>query len=164
MGTKGRPGIVAFADRWLFLHIAVGLLLAKYVAVPLNEVANSFLLPLAGILIGLVFAWGGNATALLQTDEIEDMTMHHPEGFEYYLFKFQTAILVVMAILIAWGFAGLRLYELAPSHRLQKAVAVLLYASSSVAMRECWHVVLMAQGLLLARRQIREKKTKNGIR
>lgn len=156
-GSGGRPGLFRFLDLWLVAHGAIGAALAWAVAAPLETAANAVLLPLAGIFVGLSFAWGGNAQALLQTAEIESVSEHHPGGFEEYVYTFQAAILCILAALTLWGIAGLGVFDhFGPtqlSPRRYGAVEVLLYAIASLAMRECWHVVLGAHALLLMRRK-----------
>jgi len=66
-GSGAGAGITKFLDRWLALHIVLGIALALIVPIKTGEAATNFLLPLAGIFIGLSFAWGGNAQALLQS-------------------------------------------------------------------------------------------------
>jgi hypothetical protein len=162
-GNQGaRAGARKLLDRWLLLHLVVGTALSILVPVSLKVASNSFLLPLAGIFIGLSFAWGGNAQALLQTSEIEEMSERHPEGFSQYVFTFQLAILVILLTLTLWGLAGLHVFDdLWPTQQRgapYRIVGAVLYGLASLTLRECWHVVLGAQLLLLARRTIRRDR------
>lgn len=133
-------------------------------SVPLSasKAANTVLLPLAGIFIGLTFAWAGNAQALLQSSEIDDLTKYHPGGFEEFVHVFQLAILVLLGTLVGWGIAGLEVFDATwpTPHRIRTYFAVrsTLYASASIALRECWHVVLGSQLLLLVQRRIRSAR------
>jgi hypothetical protein len=159
----GRPGWRKFADRWLFLHIGVGLTLARAVSSDLRTAASTVLLPLVGVLIGLSFAWAGNAQALLQTEEVEELSGHHPRGFVEYVFTYQAAIFTILTSVVVWGLAGLGIFEgphLASKFRYS-AVETILYTISSLTIRECWHVVLGAQELLLARYRIRQQDRLN---
>jgi hypothetical protein len=161
-GSGGRAGITRFRDRWLLLHGFVGVVFASIDQIVLKEAANSVLLPLAGIFIGLCFAWGGNAQALLQTDELEEVGEHHPGGFSEYLYVYQSAILLILVTLIAWGIAGLGVFDsLWPrcvDGWLYRCVRGLLFVLASMTLRECWHVVLGAQSMLLVRREIRRRR------
>lgn len=161
-GSGGRPGFRRVLNRWLFLHVMVGLSLASLVKVDLSLAANSVLLPLAGILIGLCFAWAGNAQVLLQADEIEEMAQFHEGGFEEYVFTYQLAIFVILVTLVAWALAGFgtfdRLWNATQHPRMYFALKSILFALSSLTLRECWHIVLGAQWLLLARRKMRDSK------
>lgn len=165
-GSGGKPGWCRFLDRWLLLHIAVGLGLAWAVPQTLAQCSNAVLLPLAGIIIGLAFAWAGNAQALMQTSEMEDVADHHDGGFEEYVYVYQTAILVILITLVAWSLAGMSVFDErwpTPSRRIGYfTIKACLLSFSSIALRECWHVVLGAQWMLLTQRQIRRSAKRKG--
>ena len=157
-GGRGR-GWRKFADLWLLLHLAVGLALSYLVPASLSSAATTVLLPLVGILIGLSFAWAGNAQALLQTEEIEKLAEYRPGGFEEYVYTYQAAILTILSSVVLWGVAALGIFDLScpwscPTY-VYFAMKVCLYSFSSITIRECWHVVLGAQMMLLMRRRIR---------
>jgi hypothetical protein len=162
VGADGhRPGCARFLDRWLFLHLLVGVGMAYVVPVSLSQAANAVLLPLAGIFIGLSFAWGGNANALLQTEEILDVSRHVAGGLAEYAYVYATAILILLATVAIWGIAGLDVFDKVwPTHDSfwYGAISGLTYGVSSVALRECWHVVLGAQYLLLSRSKVQQLK------
>lgn len=132
--------------------------------VPLREAASTVLLPLVGILIGLTFAWAGTAQALLQTTEIDRLSQHHPGGLEEYVYTYQLAILVVLATLVAWGVAGLGILDRpcpwACPRVVYRSTAASLFALASLTLRECWHVVLGAQRMLLLQSEIRRAASK----
>jgi hypothetical protein len=156
--TGQRAGLLRFFDRWLPLHFVVGVACTIYVPASLKDAANTVLLPIAGLFIGLCFAWGGNAQALLQTSEIEELASHHKGGLEEYAFVYQTAILTVMIALVTWGIAGLDVFDRVwprPNSVPYDILKGALFAWSSLTLRECWHVVLGAQLLLLTRRDVR---------
>lgn len=161
-GSGAGPGIVRFIDRWLLAHIAIGTALSLIVPMPLEEAATSLLLPVAGIFIGLSFAWGGNAQALLQSAEVEGLSRFKEGGYEEYVYTFQAAILVILITLVLWALAGLGVFDCVwPANRGGKEygmVAGILYFFSSLTLRECWHVVLGAQSLLLIRFRIRQNE------
>lgn len=87
LGLQDRPGYRQLVNWWLVVHIAVGIAVAQLVGVSVHEAAQTFLLPLAGIFIGLSFAWVGNAQALLQESEIEKIAEYHPDGIRTYVYK-----------------------------------------------------------------------------
>jgi hypothetical protein len=126
--------------------------LVKY---DLKTAASSVLLPLVGVLVGLSFAWAGNAQSLLQTREIETLADFHPGGLEEFAFTFQAAILAILTCVTLWGLAGLGVFDhecfWRCGDRWYFAVAVVLYGFLSLTIRESWHVVLGAQGMLLMR-------------
>ena len=161
-GTGAGPGFRRFRDWWLVMHLAVGLLLAWLVPVSLADAANTVLLPLAGIFIGLSFAWAGNAQALLQASEIEDLATVRAGGFAEYVFMFQLAVLSLLVAVVLWGLAGLRLFDEPCPWACPSAVyfftEVTLYGVASLALRECWNVVVGAQALLMVRRRIRQSR------
>jgi hypothetical protein len=159
-GTGGKSGIRKYFDFWLFIHLLFGVIFAWTLPVLLKDAANTVLLPLAGIFIGLSFAWGGNAQAILQTEEIDKLTDHHPGGFEEYIYTFQSAILVILCTLVLWGLAGLGFFDNVwpkNSNRVgYLSVTAFLFFMASLTLRECWHIVLGAQWLLIARRKIKK--------
>jgi len=160
-GSGAGPGIRRFFDIWFFVHIAVGVAASLIVPVSLQQAGTSLLLPLAGIFIGLSFAWGGNAQALLQTDEIEQFVAFRDGGYEEYIYTYQSAVLLILIALIGWGFAGLGIFDKVwPTNsqgNLYHIISATLFFLASVTLRECWHVVLGAQALLLIRFKIRKK-------
>jgi hypothetical protein len=166
-GSGAGPGIRRFFDRWLVGHLGMGAALAWLVPVSISEAANVVLLPLAGILIGLTFAWAGNAQALLQAAEIEDLAEMRKGGFPEYVFTFQMAVFVLLVTLVAWGLGGLGVFDqvclwACPTWAYD-ATKGALFALSSAALRECWQVVVGAQQLLLVRRQIRSTRDEESL-
>jgi hypothetical protein len=154
-------------DSWVFVHAAVGVVLAISVPLSVKECADSVLFPLAGVLVGLSFAWAGNAQALLQSSELQDLSSYHPGGFAHYVFTFQTAILVLLVTLVLWAIGGLSLFDCiwpTPKDRIMyHLVKLTLFALSSLSIRECWHVVLGAQWMLLAQATIKKAKKENSV-
>lgn len=151
--TDSRPGWRQLMNGWLLAHLVIGTALSTLVLEPLPEAAKAILLPLAGILIGMSFAWIGNAIALVQTPEIERLAAFHHGGIEQYVYTFQTAILVLLVTLSMWGAAGLGVFE-RPCFWpcgpwAHTTMSVILYALASLAIRECWQVVAFSQLLLL---------------
>ena len=169
-GSGGKAGFRRILNKWILFHLSIGLVLTLLVKVDLQTAANAVLLPLAGIFVGLSFAWAGNAQALMQTSEIDEMANFHEGGFEEYVFVYQTAILTILVTLVFWGIAGLSVFDTQwPTQVHNKCyfgVKILLFTLSSLTLRECWHVVMGAQWMLLVQRKIRCSKTvknnKNG--
>lgn len=168
--SKGTAGIKAYFDRWLIFHITVGILLMFSVPMRINEAARSILLPLAGIFIGLTFAWGGNAVTLMQSEEINILADYKPGGLREYVFKFQAAILVLLFTMVVWGLAGLdvfeSLYRNSQPNIIYKIIEVILFSFVSLSLRDCWHVVMGAQAMVLYKRSIRKvinDKKKKGL-
>lgn len=159
-GLGGKAGWRKYADRWLLLHLGIGALAAWLLPVSLAEAAKSVLLPLAGIFVGMSFAWVGNAQAIIQTPELERLGEHHPNGVADYVYTFQSAILAILVTLVLWGLAGLEIFDQpcpwgCPGW-LYEATAGLLFAMASLTLRECWQVVMGAQWLLLTQRNVKQ--------
>jgi hypothetical protein len=159
-GKAQDPGWRRLADRWLAWHVGLGIGLAWLVPLSISEAAKTVLLPLAGVFVGMSFAWVGSAQAIAQSNEIDKLADAQPAGFETYVYPFQTAILGLLVALAFWGIAGLGVFDRpcgweCPSFGY-KAVAVLLYALASLTVRLCWQVVLGAQWLLLYQRAVRK--------
>ena len=152
-GLSHRPGYTQLADRWIFVHMITGSAIAIVSDVPLHEAAHTVLLPLAGIFIGLSFAWIGSAQALMQEKEMEKLAKHHPDGIETYVYTFQLAILIILVTLAAWGLAGLKVFDsISCKHPvLHFKLEAILYFLSSLTLRECWHVVMASQLMVILR-------------
>ena len=161
-GSGSKPGYRKIVDLWLIIHMAIGVTLALIVPIDLKDAANTVLLPLAGILIGLSFAWGGNVQALLQTSEIEQMADYHAGGFEEYLHTYQLAIFIILLTLVGWALAGFNIFDNVWPTKDELycyfVVSFILYSISSLALRECWHIVLGAQYMLMLQNKIKRVK------
>lgn len=163
-GSGGKSGLMRLINLWLLFHVGIGWALSRLVPVELATAANAVLLPLVGILIGLAFAWAGNAQALMQSAEIDELAMHHEGGFVDYVYTYQLAIFIILVTIVLWAFAGLEVYDkvwpTVSCGNYYFGVKTILYAMSSLTLRECWHVVLGAQFMLLAQRRIKRIKPK----
>jgi hypothetical protein len=157
-GKTDKPGWRRLIDRWLILHTAVGVGAAWIVPTQLPDAAKAVLLPLAGILIGMSFAWVGNAVALAQSAELERLADQQADGIEAYVYTFQTAILILLVSLTLWGAAGLGVFDKPCPWNCgpwpYRAISAVLYLAASMAIRECWQVVLLAQVMLVYQRAI----------
>lgn len=119
------------------------------------------------MLVGLSFAWAGNAQSLLQTQEIDELSKYRKGGLAEFAFTYQAAILAILGCVTLWGLAGLGIFDRACFWQCNRywyfAAAVGLYGSLSLTIRESWHVVLGAQGMLLMRSQKRQIDRDLGI-
>jgi len=163
-GSGGKSGLRRLFDRWLLRHLVVGWGLSTIVPIDLTSAANAVLLPLVGILIGLSFAWAGNAQALMQSTEIDDLSEYHEGGFADYVYTYQLAILVILITIVLWALAVLEVFDKVwPTISRENTyfiTKIFLYGFSSITIRECWHVVLGAQFMLLAQRRIKRARKK----
>ena len=161
-GTGAGPGVRRYFDWWLVLHVFVGLLLSIVLPIPLETAGVSLLLPLAGVLVGLSFAWGGNVQALLQSQEIENLVGYRAGGYEEYIFTFQAAILLILCTLVAWGAAGIgifdRVWPVCQDSYEYHAIVGLLFFLASLSLRDCWHIIIGSQALLLMRFKIKQQE------
>ncbi len=148
-------------NRWLFLHVGLGSALAYVVQEKLSEVGKAVILPLAGVLVGLAFAWAGNAMAILQAPEVHAIADNDEAHRRYrsYVFTYQMAILTILVVLVMWGILAIGVANRWPAlygnECLRFSGRAVAFGASSLAMRECWHVVLGAQSMLLMRNLIR---------
>ncbi len=102
---------------------------------------------------------------LLQTGEIESLSEHHPGGFVEYVYFYSLAILCILITLSIWGLAGLKIFDAVwptSSHaKTYFGIKLILFTLSSLTLRECWHIVLAAQWMLLTRREIIKGRSKS---
>lgn len=161
-GSGGGAGYKRVANRWLILHIAVGFGLAYAQLDSMKDVARIVLLPFAAVLVGLAFAWAGNAQALLQAEEIREISNFRAGGFIEYVFTYQLSILVLLVTLCVWGVMALGVWDDRwPTRKdflAYLAIKTVALTLLSVSIRECWHVVLGAQTMLLMRKQVQDAR------
>jgi hypothetical protein len=163
-GSGEKAGYRRIINTWIILHFFVGIVLSVLVQITLESSAKTVLLPLAGIFVALTFAWVGNTMALMQSPEIDKLSKYHPGGFTEYAFVYQTAILVILTTLILWGLAGLQVFDSIWPRSCNKIayfmIKTFLFTLSSLTLRECWHVVMGAQLMLLVQREIKSRLRK----
>lgn len=149
-GLRGGPaGIKRFYNRWLVLHISVGVVFAFLTPVPIYIAADSILTPLAVVLVGFIFIWT-TTLQVLQSNRMAELFKAHPHSYDKYVCVYQTAILVFFVTLCAWIIGDLHIYdEVLGASFLCYLVKVLLFFMSSVTVRECWHLVLSVAKLSL---------------
>ena len=140
------------------MHGAVGIVVANAVQLNVTDAARATLLPLAGVFVGMSFAWVGSAQAISQSIEVDKLAKRNPAGFESYVYPFQLAILGMLVALGAWGLGALGLFDQRCLWRCPgwsyTAVESALYGLASLVFRLCWQVVLGSQMLLLYQRAV----------
>ena len=162
-GLRDRPGFRQFISGWLIVQVSVSVGLAIAVEESINDAAQTVLLPLIAVFVGLSLAWVGNAQALLQESEIEKLAEYHPDGIWTYVYTFQLAILVMLTTVVFWGLAALGVL-CAPflcHDGVQFGIEIWLYLLTTLTVRECWHVVKASQLLILSRYVIRKTDESN---
>lgn len=159
-GAGSGPGAKRLWDRWLTLHIGLGLTLSAVVPVSLGDLAQRALLPLMAIFIGLTFSWAGNAHSLMQSEEVARMAGRRAGGMAEYVYTFQLCILVMLSTIVFWVVPTLNLPYLIPGGFgmlwFEKISEIFLYSILSLALRTSWQAVLGANMLLLSRAKIRK--------
>lgn len=141
-GQDGTPGIKRFYNRWLILHFLLGVFLASVIHVPIYQAGHTILIPLAIIFMGFIFVWLAMQN-LLQTNKIAELLKVYPQSYEKYVCVYQTAILVFLITLCAWGLGDLRVFDdLFGQSIFIFFTKVILFAILSLTLRECWHLVL----------------------
>lgn len=162
----GRPGHEYYWRWGLLVDVLVGGSIMFLSPVAIGDAARVFLLPVAGIMIGLTFAWVGNANAVLQTPEIEGVARRMRGGLEAIIWEFQLAVLILLIVAVMWGLASVDVFDETwptPARSyLYNTVEATLYAASSLALRACWRVVRDAQNLFVTRHRLREELRKRG--
>lgn len=145
-GSGGRPGYRRLLDKWMLIHISVGLILSAVVPVHLKQAATTVLIPICGVFVGVAFAWAVTSHSLIQSREIQTLAEYKEGGLPDYVFTYQTAVFVAFVTVVLWGLAGLETFDLrwptpnSPSWYF--IVKAGLFALASLTFRECWHVVL----------------------
>ena len=97
-----RYGVLKLIDWWLIFHLFLGILLTILVPLKITDVAFVVVIPLVGVLIGLSFAWLGNAIALLDSSEIQKMSKYHERGIKEYIYSYQASLLILLICIISW--------------------------------------------------------------
>lgn len=150
-GINSDPGYKRIINKWILFHLLIGIVLSFIVELPLKEIANKVLIPLSGLFIGLSFGWIGNSILLLQNKKVNSILKKREGGFIEYPYAFQTAVLMVFISIICWGIVGMEvvdtiIYIETISYFYFK---IILFTMSSMTIRECWHVVLGVQFMLI---------------
>jgi hypothetical protein len=156
-------GFKKLVNPWAFFHLLFGSLFSLLIPINLSNTTFNIIAPLMGILIGLTFAWGGNAMVLLQSKEIQLLTSMKKEGLSGYLYTYQFSILILLTTIILWSFVGLMIniqLGLNVYTTIFKLIGkIVLLALSSLSIRECWHVILSTHWLLISKLMIEDMKS-----
>ncbi|MGI6078990.1 MAG: hypothetical protein ACOYCB_12710 [Fastidiosipilaceae bacterium] len=160
-GSGGNPGYRRMFDIWMIIHFGIGLFLARIIPGSLERSASMVLIPLVGLFFSLSFTWIGNAQALMQSKEINELANYHEGGFIEYVYVYQTSILMVIIVLILWVLAGLSLFDLRwPTKEdviFYYIIKAILFSSLSLTIRESWNAIIGTQWMLIAQRIIKSR-------
>jgi hypothetical protein len=151
-------GLRRFLDRWLPLHMVLGVALAFALDQRLSDVAKAALLPVAAILVALAFAWSGSIVGILQTTQLQRVTQEDGgKSLRNIAFTFQMAILVILITIVIWSLLAAGLVDGLPWWRIT-ALRYLgrsaVFTLSSITVRECWQVTLFVQHGLITLMQV----------
>lgn len=157
--------------KWLIIHLATGFLLSELVDSPMKEVARVVLLPLIAVIIGLTFAWAGNAQGFFQSKEIIEISKNKAGGYIDYIFVYQLSIFIVLLCSIMWSLLALDYKEINlfgqlfhPKYlpfQLRQLVKVFIYTITGITLREAWSVIQGVHYFLIARNIMFEENEKN---
>ena len=150
-----KPGLRTFWNKWLMLHCCVALFCFWQNIGSLSNIAKAAILPFAGAFLGMTFAWSGNITSLLATEQLSELSDYVEGGISTHIYTVQLSILTVFLTSIFWTLAAIGIIS-------SNYWSLMLYFLSSIAVRECWQMILFAQYMTICRdhlsRQKREKK------
>jgi hypothetical protein len=156
--VEGDRGISNILNKYLVIHILVAGVLALIANDSATSIAKSIALPGAAILVGLSFAWAGRSANLLQDREFSAFLIENGPPAEGYVYSFQLAILaVIVFILVALALAagGLNM-SLGTRTTDEFANRFVLFFFGSLALRECWGVILFVNKLTIQYYRFRE--------
>lgn len=154
----GDRGLSNVANRWLLIHIFIGLALGAYFDIDTKEMASKIAIPSAAILVGLSFAWAGRSASIFQDKSFSEFIIKNGAPVEGYIYSFQLAILIVLTFIgvVAVIFLG----GVFPStgdflvdERINRSIIIAL---GSLSVRECWGTILFVNKLTLQYYAVRE--------
>jgi hypothetical protein len=158
-------GLSSFWDRWLLLHLVLGIVLAVVLDGRLSDFAKVALLPVAAILVGLAFAWSGSIVALLQTTQLQRVGQQRGgQVSRTIVFTLQQAIFVILFTVVLWSLIAGGLvdgwaWRCAPL--LRYIGRTVTFALSSIMLRECWQVTIAVQRGLMSFLQVSAAEQQN---
>lgn len=113
-GCGKKSGYRTIFNVWLVLHFIIGIILAFLTTnmhIDFAKLSDALLFPFCGLIISLIFSWGTNMYALLQSRENVLSFKFLRGGIPHQVFVFQTAILIIMITFILWGFSSIGFFE-----------------------------------------------------
>jgi len=158
-----RKGLPSFFDGWLLFHLIIGFIFQHFLKMPLFELAWKLIIPFAAILVAIVFAWSGNISTLLQTNEMDEVQKYNNfDIYINYVFNFQLVTLVNLSLIITWSLLGLDPFKgVVVRHSVYVIGRILVFAFTSIAIRECWTMILRLQLHLIQAAIIRDSKPRS---
>jgi len=149
-----RPGYRRVVNIWIFLHIAIGIVLSGISIDSPSETARLLIIPLSSSLVALTFAWSGNVSSILLSQELVDLLKKNDSSFYDINYTFQLASLVILVTICVWGITAFKIFD----HLSNVPVLIVktfCFSLTSCAIREGWHVILGVSSLTVLRRNAR---------
>lgn len=154
----GDRGISNIVDRWIVLHIFVGVAAGLCFDVDPRDLATKIALPGAAILVGLSFAWAGRSASLFQDKGFSEFIILDGAPIEGYIYSFQLAILVVLSFIGV--VAVIYLGGIFPSTNYADIDSMInrsiIVSCGSISVRECWGTILFVNKLTIQYYAVRE--------
>lgn len=142
-GSGSKPGYFNIANRWIFAHLLIAVILTLSLSSNGFVFAGISLFPAASILVGMSLAWTTRASALLQIEELRNNLFSVDRPPEDYVYGYQLAILVIV-IMVAYtavmAGGGFKFIVFGVPYD-QKLSTFFMFFLMSLAFRECWGVV-----------------------
>lgn len=150
---KAGGGLARWWNSYLLVHAAVGIGLGLAFQQDLSDRARSVVLPLAGVLVGLTFAWAATAISIVSSTEFRRIMVGSRQGVRGTANYYQLAILAVLSATVLWALAGLGPFRVPLGASavavVNKAIAMSLFGVTSFAVMECWSAVNLTRLTLL---------------
>lgn len=104
------------------------------------ELARYSVFPLTGVFIGVSFTGASFALSKLQSDNIRKLIFREKKGIEYYVFGYQSAVLLLLISVVYCALGAMKIFSFVPcdwQHLLTFALFLLL----GMSVVQCWKVV-----------------------
>jgi hypothetical protein len=148
-----KAGFFLIIDKWLFVHAIIALLMIYLLPnTTLKDAGEKVIVPLSGVFVGMTFAWIGNAQAVVNSNGLDALILRSQSSLRDYVYIFLNSALIVLATLIMWGLAALGLHDQKLIIDFKFGIIVwefFYYLLTSIAVRECWSVIIGMQSLIL---------------
>lgn len=143
-GSKSGPrGVFNVLNRYIFVHAIIAIVATCLIKSDPFAFAQKALFPASSILIGLSISWTTRASTILQVKELREKLFSNDRPPEDYIYGFQLAILVVIAMIVYVAImagGGLDVCILGQPWDTYCS-AFWMYLLMSLTLRECWGVI-----------------------
>jgi hypothetical protein len=146
-----RAGYRRVINIWIFFHLLVGVILSGISIDTPSETARLLIIPLSASLVALTFAWSGNVSSILLSDNLVELLKKHDSSFYDITYTFQLASLVILLTICIWGVTALKPFDNLSNVPIL-IIKTLCFSLTSCAIREGWHVILGVSSLTVLSR------------